>query len=440
MLAIRPPLGSAGAWLRRSARGAKALRLGGTRQRRFYFYQTRAEKIKSLQRYSILFGVGGSIHVVYSAYKMHRLEGETVALHGMLDAGTTIAELQDMAAAGKPLPPVVVVQGELSAFDDLDHGMAIRQLLLTRLSVDAYRIDNKPIRRYPKRRESNVAIGRREAEGLRFIGLEGGSAAMILPALDLEVSDALFLAANEENLTGRIDHMSKFVVKDDEPPGDLPKSFLRSCEKKLDRLRPANAPAPALWRFDPEDYYDGGRDMGQWSYFSVFGLERRGLPSFDRVEYITPKELIKRAEIAADENNKFSKLRPEPLARDTENGFRLVELAVPLGSPVTIVAQPRLISKSLNKHPIESIASGSDLGIALCAPPSRLLGGERGLGGHKFRMRVLQGHTIDNLVLQRERFVAEQVLRGPNSILMGLMATAFGIFLRFVAGDSDTQA
>ena len=74
-------------------------------------------------------------------------------------------------------------------------------------------------------------------------------------------------------------------------------------------------------------------------------------------------------------------------------------------------------------HPTESIALGSDLGIALCAPPGRLVGVDRGLGGQKFRFRILQGHTIDNLVHQRERVAVEHEAYAT----IGWAATAFGV-------------
>ena len=179
---------------------------------------------------------------------------------------------------------------------------------------------------------------------------------------------------------------------------------------------------------------------------------------------------------------RWSHAHPDPCKRDYENGFRLVELTVPLASPVTIVAQPRLISKSgktcpecsqpvelcrrvdgsckegwscstcacsgapdtprwvckacsydqcsacresLNRHPTESIAPGSDLGIALCTPLGKLVGVDWGLGKQKFRFRSLQGHTIDNLIHQWERVVAEHKWTATR----GWMITAVGVVL-----------
>ena len=84
--------------------------------------------------------------------------------------------------------------------------------------------------------------------------------------------------------------------------------------------------------------------------------------------------------------------------RDSESGFRSVEHAEPLRKPVTVVAQPRLVS--IKQYPVESIAPGSDLSIALCAPHSNAL-------NCKFKFRILQGHTVDNLVHQREALAAQ---------------------------------
>jgi hypothetical protein len=409
--------------------------------------------LQGLRSLSVLFGVGGLAMFAYNAYKKHRVEGEAAALQDMFDEGTTVAQLQDMAAAGKPLPPVVVVRGELNAADckRLDRGdltardltagsivsrmkqpasrqhpaiftniarcmracarrterrngrigklmlpalgrverrelmlpagsirsqallsvpnkelcaravglsatdeqleevldndnprqalmalvdaledrsrggaepdlgkdawgnsIGIRQLLLTRLSVSIVRPKRGGITsRISKKQRSNVASGRREAEGLHFVGMQGGSAAMMLPALEAELSNAtpsLFLAAQEENIdvdgsSHRIDHMSKFVVRDTEPRGDLPRAFLHNCEKELGRL--VDLPCNQLWRFQPDGYYDGRQTKtGGWDYFSNIGIRQRGLPSFYRTEHVTPKEFLKRAQIAADENNK----------------------------------------------------------------------------------------------------------------------------------------
>eukprot|EP01043_Picozoa_sp_COSAG02_P072350 COSAG02_NODE_13601_length_1374_cov_0.763922_1_plen_358_part_01 len=274
----------------------------------------------------VLFGVGFAC----SAYSKRRAaKGEATALQNMLNEGTTLAELQAMAVAGKALPPVVVLRGELGASSDIGRGMsirklfgapdgpgqgiAIRQLLVTRLGVDARKIRRRnrltssrhDIARAPKKMRSNVAIGRLEADGLHFIGQQGGSAAMILPGLEEELSNAvpsLFLAAQEENLIDRIHHVSEFVVCDDEPSGDVPRSFLRAQEKKLDRMRRKGTEQPNLWRFDPETFYDGGISKfdGKWRYFRALLHEHGGLPSFGQVEYTMSKEFVKRAETAAD--------------------------------------------------------------------------------------------------------------------------------------------
>jgi hypothetical protein len=85
-------------------------------------------------------------------------------------------------------------------------------------------------------------------------------------------------------------------------------------------------------------------------------------------------------------------------------------------------------------HPTESIALGSDLGIALCAPPGRLVGVDRGLGGQKFRFRILQGHTIDNLVHQRECVDVEHEMYTHAYATWGYGCMAWGV----VAGVVST--
>jgi hypothetical protein len=51
------------------------------------------------------------------------------------------------------------------------------------------------------------------------------------------------------------------------------------------------------------------------------------------------------------------------------------------------------------------------------------VGVDRGLGGHKFKFRILQGHTIDNLVHQRERVAVEH----EEYATIGWAATVLGV-------------
>lgn len=310
---------------------------------------------------------------------------------------TTIRDLERIAAAGKPLPPLAVICGRLGADNEMLNwpGTSVKQYLLTRNSVTVY----GPGWRAPKKTRYTVATSRRVAPGLHLRELSGGEASVRLPSLQTDMGqnspclfgshlDAIqdFITSTElrnklaesagfgdlsktplaqtgrsptcelsrcigklihvaKHFTGkRLMHTSKFVTSDLEPSGDLPRDFLVDCNAKLSALdRPDNTPGPmakSYWFWNPRGFYDGSpRDNAPPAWCT-----------FPRCEYVLASEFVRRAEIAARENSTrgqdidVSASTAWGKLRDSEFGFRFVELTIPTDADVTIVARPVLVS------------------------------------------------------------------------------------------------
>eukprot|EP00913_Durusdinium_trenchii_P032440 g30372.t1 len=119
---------------------------------------------------------------------------------------------------------------------------------------------------------------------------------------------------------------------------------------------------------------------------------------------VTARELLERAQVAAKENARytphceptFTRLELEQ-RRDEENCFRYTELAIPRGTPVTILARPMVAQAGTGE--------GADCNIRLVSP-----GCDEGPDPYvdaknlkdRFRFRILKGHQVENLLRHRD--------------------------------------
>jgi len=302
----------------------------------------------------------------------------------------------------------------------------------------------------PRRNESyNCFHGRRVSERLHLIDLDGNRADIELPPADAVglagVSDPppLFLPVSDvwtefthylrkDGVTGpsgrrqRLDDLppmrlsdpytllSEFIFLDVQSPGDL--GGFPGNGSVLEGIGEAfrSGPTPAKFLWEPRGFYDSVRGGG---YDDVPAYATK----YRKTEMVTARELLDRAQVAAKENARhtphceptFTRLELEQ-RRDEENCFRYTELAIPRGTPVTILARPMVAQAGTGE--------GVDCNIRLVSP-----GCDEGPGPFnvdaknlkdRFRFRILKGHQVENLLRHRE-------LNPTAYYGLGLVAMAF---------------
>lgn len=302
----------------------------------------------------------------------------------------------------------------------------------------------------PRRNESyNCFHGRRVSERLHLIDLDGNRADIELPPADAVglagVSDPppLFLPVSDvwtefthylrkDGVTGpsgrrqRLDDLppmrlsdpytllSEFIFLDVQSPGDL--GGFPGNGSVLEGIGEAfrSGPTPAKFLWEPRGFYDSVRGGG---YDDVPSYATK----YRKTEMVTARELLDRAQVAAKENARhtphceptFTRLELEQ-RRDEENCFRYTELAIPRGTPVTILARPMVAQAGTGE--------GVDCNIRLVSP-----GCDEGPGPFnvdaknlkdRFRFRILKGHQVENLLRHRE-------LNPTAYYGLGLVAMAF---------------
>eukprot|EP00933_Yihiella_yeosuensis_P040140 TRINITY_DN34356_c0_g1_i1.p1 TRINITY_DN34356_c0_g1~~TRINITY_DN34356_c0_g1_i1.p1 ORF type:complete len:277 (+),score=26.69 TRINITY_DN34356_c0_g1_i1:114-833(+) len=171
----------------------------------------------------------------------------------------------------------------------------------------------------------------------------------------------------------------------------------------LDALGTAS---PDNWYWQPNGFYDN--NPGSWS-------------RWNRAEMLSYDQLSSRIPVAAQLNAQHQRatdysVREMQEHRNSENCFRVVELGIPAGAEVTVLAKPR-------------VGSGART-IVLCPPPQTST-----IDEEKFQFRILQGHTVENLVTHRKAslqvyfgfavmgmitvYVGEEAIRDGVSITYG---------------------
>mmetsp|Transcript_87327 Transcript_87327/g.154799 ORF Transcript_87327/g.154799 Transcript_87327/m.154799 type:complete len:735 (-) Transcript_87327:31-2235(-) len=285
----------------------------------------------------------------------------------------------------------------------------------------------------PKRNESyNCFHGRRVSEGIHLIDLDGSRADLELPPADAVglagVPDPppLFLPVSDvwtefthylrkDGLTGpggrqqnlhnlppmRLSDpytlLSEFIFVDVQSPGDLG-GFSKNpavLSALAEAYRSSQGPAKFLW--EPRGFYDSVRGGG-YDDVPTYASKRN-----QRTEMVNAGELLERAKVAAKENSKYTP-HCEPTfsrtdleqRRDEENCFRYTELAIPRGTPVTILAKPMIFEAGTGE--------GAECRVRLVSP----LGAEDDSKdsadpkADRFRFRILKGHQVENLLRHKE--------------------------------------
>jgi len=285
----------------------------------------------------------------------------------------------------------------------------------------------------PRRNESyNCFHGRRVSDRLHIVDLDGNRADIELPpaeAIGLAgVSDPppLFLPVSDvwtefthylrkDGVTGpsgrrqRLDDLppmrlsdpytllSEFIFLDVQSTTDL--GGFPGNPHVLEEIGEAfgTGPAPAKFLWEPRGFYDSVRGGGYDDVPSYATGKSR------KTEMVSARELLERAQAAAKENTRytphceptFSRAELEQ-RRDQENCFRYTELAIPRGTPVTILASPMIAEAGTGE--------GADCAIRLVSPQ-----GDEGPPfaelkslKDRFRFRILRGHQVENLLRHRE--------------------------------------
>jgi hypothetical protein len=335
--------------------------------------------------------------------------------HGWTVTEETISHLHEFEFAGRALKRgdlivgVVIKDGTTVTLSESMKGAKLAKLLgdAREFMVEEY---SKELVRRARQTRYTVASKQASAEGLYFTGLAGGQARLEPPQNDWRTSSpSLFLsvadgiqeffqskelsqafgelgvepdpeAMADRSETGhRFVHMSRFVTDDRDSDGDLPPKFLDDAVRALGK-------EGFVWH--PDGYYDKVQNMPG--------------ASFRTQEVVTSDELLRRARVAAQENNELSIYKYEgqdlALSRDREFGFRLVELAIPEQLPVTLVAKPL-------------VDSGAERRIRFTAP-------DKEHNGMRFRFRILKGHGVERLLEQRTQSKLEYQLIGAAGVIL----------------------
>lgn len=169
-----------------------------------------------------------------------------------------------------------------------------------------------------------------------------------------------------------------------------------------------------LW--EPRAFYDMGShddlQCGDWNGFPPYARDTQ-------TEMVSANELITRAQAAAQENSRETTLCEPTFARndllprrDQENCFRFTELAIPSGEKVTILGKP--------------IIQPETGGVKLVPPDDAMDGGDKDLAeAERYRFRILRGHTVENLLVQRRLSIIAYYGMGVLGCVI-ITATAIG--------------
>lgn len=259
--------------------------------------------------------------------------------------------------------------------------------------------------------------GRKQADGLHLLDMQGGRIDLCLPSADLlpqystihhgevpplflstaNVNEEFFAMLRKEGLTVQgkhLDmsnlppskittpstHLSKFIFIDSQSTTDT--GMFAGNGRVLRSISAAYDNKMLLW--EPLGFYDPDKQGG-------------GVPTYaadPKSEMVSADELMEKAARAADINSRMTtycepsfsrdQLRPR---RDEENCFRVTELAIPRGCDVTILAKP-----------VKSAAGK----VTLVAPNSAEDGADvDNPDAQRYRFRILKGHGVENLLKQR---------------------------------------
>eukprot|EP00933_Yihiella_yeosuensis_P018547 TRINITY_DN15185_c0_g1_i1.p1 TRINITY_DN15185_c0_g1~~TRINITY_DN15185_c0_g1_i1.p1 ORF type:complete len:836 (-),score=167.04 TRINITY_DN15185_c0_g1_i1:59-2566(-) len=288
----------------------------------------------------------------------------------------------------------------------------------------------------PCRNESyNCFHSRRVSEGLHLIDLDGTRADLELPPADavglagIAEPPPLFLPVSDvwtefthylrkEGGSGssgdgrRLDDLppmrlsdpctllSEFIFIDVQSPGDLG-GFSNNPEVLTaisEAYKSNQGPAKFLW--EPRGFYDSVRG-GSYDDVPPYTSTK-----FRRTEMVSAQELLERAEAAARENSSRTPYceptftRQELVQRrNQENCFRYTELAIQRGAEVTVLARPMIAEAGTGEgvecrvrlvSPLSEEDLGTDLGDFVDSKADR------------FRFRILKGHRVENLLMQRD--------------------------------------
>mmetsp|Transcript_24641 Transcript_24641/g.65091 ORF Transcript_24641/g.65091 Transcript_24641/m.65091 type:complete len:409 (+) Transcript_24641:702-1928(+) len=315
--------------------------------------------------------------------------------------------------------------------------LVVSEILVARICAKHQRrTEDKKTKRVsikrPCRNESyNCFHGRRVSEGLHIVDLDGTRADLELPPADavglagIPEPPPLFLPVNDvwtefthylrkDGLTGpggrhqRLDDLppmrlsdpytllSEYIFIDVQSPGDLggmPGNH-NVLQAIAEAYRSSQGPAKFLW--EPRGFYDSVKGGG-YDDVPAYASAR-----FRRTEMVSAGELTERARAAAFENSRgtpyseptFSRSQLDA-RRDQESCFRYTELAIPRGSPVTVLARPALAEAGTGES--------AECRVRL-APPLPFHEGGKGEDpkADRFRFRILKGHTVENLLRHRD--------------------------------------
>jgi len=318
-----------------------------------------------------------------------------------------------------------------------DGSLVLSEILVARICAKHQRrteekTTKKVTIKRPCRNESyNCFHGRRVSDGLHLLDLDGTRADLVLPPADavglagIPDPPPLFLPVNDvwtefthylrkDGLTGpggrhqRLDDLppmrlsdpytllSEFIFIDVQSPGDLGGMPGNPAVPGAiaEAYRSSSGPAKFLW--EPRGFYDSVKGGG-YDDVPAYASAR-----FRRTEMVSAAELTERAKVAARENSRstpyceptFSRAELEQ-RRDQENCFRYTELAIPRGTPVTVLARPMVAEAGTGE--------GAECRVRLVSP----LGAEEARDARepkadRFRFRILKGHTVENLLRQRD--------------------------------------
>lgn len=143
--------------------------------------------------------------------------------------------------------------------------------------------------------------------------------------------------------------------------------------------------SPDNWRWDGYGFYDN--HPGFWSKWT----DKRG----EWVDYETFQYRAKQAAELNAVNQEASDLTAHEMreCRDEENGFRIVELGIPDGEEVTVLAKPEISDRD-----------GKQM-INLCDPDATAhttaFWSLANIGQERFQFRILKGYTVENLLKHR---------------------------------------
>jgi len=296
--------------------------------------------------------------------------------------------------------------------------LILTEILVARLCVMVLKEkkdDRTEVKRIARKYSYNVFNARNASAGIHLVDMQGQKLPLQLPvanvvkevalgeapSLFLPTADVLSEFGNmlsSEGLDFQGQHidlskmppttisdpstlLSKFIFVDVQSANDL--GGMGANEDVLQQISQSycrDRPAQFLW--EPKGFYDHeGNDLPNGATFKTRGM-------------VSAAQLLQQAQQAATENTRITNFceptfqRSElDLRRNDENCFRYTELAIPRGTPVTILARPvKDANGSLKLVPPNKAEHGMD---------------DSNPDAERFRFRILHGHSVENLIKQR---------------------------------------